>query len=83
MSLLNLYKYTILFELFFFLYSSDLAPLKNKNKSSIKQVKGLQKNFLQPLFFFFFFLVVYFCFVIVWSDVEVKEKQISSYELII
>ena len=53
----------------FFKYSSDLAPLKNKNKISIKQVKSLQKNFLH--LFFFFFLVVYFCFVIVWSDFEV------------
>ena len=32
-----------------------MAPLKNKNKISIKQVKGLQKNFLQHFFFFFFF----------------------------
>ena len=34
-----------------------MAPLKNKNKISIKQVKGLQKNFLQHFFFFFFFLL--------------------------
>ena len=57
--------------------------MKNKNKISIKQVKGLQKNFLQH-----FFRGgggvggvggvvgaggggVYFCFVIVWSDIEV------------
>ena len=51
-----------------------MATLKNKNKISMKQVAGLQKTFLQH----FFFLVVYFCFVIVWSDIEVQEKQISQ-----
>ena len=53
--------------------------MKNKNKISIKQVKGLQKNFLQH--FFFFFLEgggwgdegggLFICFVVVWSDIEV------------
>ena len=35
----------------------------------IKQVKRFTKIFLVE--FFFSFLVVYFCFVIVWSDIEV------------
>ena len=48
-----------IFFFFFFFFNSEWAPLKNKNKISIKQVKGLQKNFLQHFFFFFFF----FCFV--------------------
>ena len=58
-----------------------MAPFKIKNKISIKQVKGLQKKFLHFFFFFFFFFVgggggggggvVYFCFLIVWSDIEV------------
>ena len=41
--------------------------MKNKNKISIKQIKALQKFFLQH----FFGGVVYFCFVIVWSIIEV------------
>ena len=41
---------------------SCLPPLKNKNKSSIKQVRALQNVF---------FFLVYFCFVIVWTDIEV------------
>ena len=74
--LLNLYKYVIIVFLgfCFFWYSSDLAPLKNKNKISIKQVKGLQKKVLAAFFFWgggggggFLFV----CFVIVWSDIEV------------
>ena len=44
-----------------------MAPLKNKNKISIR----FTKKFLATFFFFFFYLVVYFCFVIVWSDIEV------------
>ena len=73
MPFFNLYEYIILFGFFLYKYSSDLAPLKNKNKISIKQVKGLQKKFLAIFFFFFFFGGggVYFCFVIVWSDIEV------------
>ena len=43
-----------------------------KKRISIKQVKALQKNSLQHFFFFFFFFgVVYFCFIIVSSDIEV------------
>ena len=34
----------ILFGFFFYKYSSDLSPLKNKNKISIKQVKDFTKN---------------------------------------
>ena len=44
------------------MYSSELAPLKNKNKISIKQVKGLQKNFLQHFFFFWLFIFVLLLF---------------------
>ena len=66
-------------DLSFFKYSSDLPPLKYKNKISIKLVKALQKIFLLH-----FFLLVcggggeYFCFFIVWLDIKVKEKQISQ-----
>ena len=63
----------------FFEYSSELPPLKYKNKIRIKQVKALQFFFF---FFFcsilFFFFLLLFCFVIVWSDIEVQEKEINQ-----
>ena len=53
-----------------------MAPLKNKNKISIKQVKGLQKNFLQHFFFFFGCLFLFrYCLGRYWS---IYEKQISK-----
>ena len=68
--------------LFFFLISSDLAPLKNKNKISIKQVKGLQKNFLQHFFFFglFIFVLLLFCPILKYRK---NKSAKDSYELII
>ena len=71
------------FWIFFFVFNTLLSWLQNKNKISIKQVKGLQNNFLQLFFFFFwlfifffyffffFWLFIFFFFVIVWSDIEV------------
>ena len=72
--LLNLYKYTLLNDTelrsltniktykhksFLFKYSSELAPLKNKNKISIKQVI---KKFLAAIFFFWLFIFVLLLF---------------------
>ena len=56
----------------------------NKNKISVKKVKGLQKNFLQHFFFFFFWL---FIFVLLLFGPILKYRKNKSakgsYELII
>ena len=61
--------------------------MKNKNKISIKQVKGLQKTSLQHFFFFFFFLFWLFIFVLLLFGPILKYKKNKSakgsYELII
>ena len=69
------------FFFFFFQYSSDLAPLKNKNKISINQVKGLQKIFLQH--FFFFGCLFLFCYCLVKLKYRKNKSAKGSYELII
>ena len=63
---------------FFFLYSFELAPLKNKNKISIKQVKGLQKNFLQHFFFCFCFFFWLFIFVLLLFGLILKYRKNKS-----
>ena len=67
-----------------------MAPLKNKNKISIKQVQGLQKNFLPHFFFFFFFFFFFlllFIFVLLLFGPILKYRKNKSakgsYELII
>ena len=56
---------------------------KRKNKISIKQVKALQKKILKNKNAANFvcecvvFCCCFFFVAIVWSDIEVKEKQIS------
>ena len=60
-----------------------MAPLKNKNKISIKQVKGLQKKFLQHFLFCFFDCLL----VLLLFDPILKYRKNKlakgSYELII
>ena len=58
-----------------------MAPLKNQNKISIKQVKGLQKNFLQH-----FFLLLFIFVLLLFGPILKYRKNKStkgSYELII
>ena len=64
LSLLNLYKYIILFD-FFFNTLLIWLPWRTKIKSVLNKLKVYKKILAA------FFLVVYFCFVIVWSDIEV------------
>ena len=63
LSLLNLYKYIILFEFFFFFfkYSSDLAPLKKKIKSVLNKLK-VYKKISCTIFFFWLFIFVLLLF---------------------
>ena len=64
----------ILFGFFLILF----APLKNKNKICIKQVKGLQKNFLQHFFFFFFFFFLVVNFVLLLFGPRLKYRKNKS-----
>ena len=59
-----------------------MAPLKNKNKISINEVKGLQKHFLQHFFFFWLFIFVLFLFGPILKYRKNKSAK-GSYELII
>ena len=57
--------------------------MKNKNKICIKQVKALQKIFLQHFFFFFFlFIFVLLLFGLILKYRKNKSAK-GSYELII
>ena len=63
-----------------------MVPLKNKNKISIKQVKGLQKIFLAAFFFFFFFFWLFIFVLLLFGPILKYRKNKSakgSYELII
>ena len=68
-----------------FKYSSELTPLKYKNKICIKQVKALQTLSLQPVFFFFFFF--FGCLVLLLFGQMLKYRKNKSakgsYELIV
>ena len=61
---------------FFFNTLLIWVPWRTKINSVLNKLKVYKK--ISCSIFFFFFLVVYFCFVIVWSDIEVQEKQISQ-----